>query len=67
MHNVPQVGLQWWDTWQARPVSERRVVNRVLVAEIRVIHRVSRETYDSPSIWAAAQSSVHGDAPQSGV
>ena len=29
----------------------RGAVNRALVAKIRVIHRESRETYGSPSIW----------------
>jgi hypothetical protein len=53
MHNVLQVDLQWWDTWQAQSESERGVVNRALVAKIRVIHRESRETYGSPSIWDA--------------
>ena len=33
--------------------SARETANRVLVAKIRVIHRESRETYGSPSIWDA--------------
>ena len=37
--------------WRVRPESVRGVINRALVAKIRVIHRESRETYGSPSIW----------------
>jgi transposase InsO family protein len=39
--------------WRVRPESVRGVINRALVAKIRVIHRESRETYGSPSIWDA--------------
>lgn len=39
--------------WRARPESVRGAANRALVAKIRVIHRESRETYGSPSIWDA--------------
>jgi transposase InsO family protein len=39
--------------WRDRPESVRRAVNRALIAEIRVIHRESRATYGSPSIWQA--------------
>jgi len=39
--------------WRARPESVRGAANRALVANIRVIHRESRETYGSPSIWQA--------------
>jgi len=39
--------------WAGRPESNRSVQNRTLLAEIRVIHRESRETYGSPSIWDA--------------
>ena len=37
--------------WQTRPESARTRTNRVLLTEIRAIHRTSRETYGSPSIW----------------
>ena len=39
--------------WSARPESARCVANRALMADIRVIHRESRQTYGSPSIWQA--------------
>ena len=39
--------------WAGRPESDRSVQNRTLLAEIRMIHRESRETYGSPSIWDA--------------
>jgi len=39
--------------WRVRPESARGVINRALVAKIRVIHRESRVTYGSPSIWDA--------------
>ena len=37
--------------WRERPESRRARHNRILLSEIRVIHRESRETYGSPSIW----------------
>ena len=39
--------------WRTRPESVRGAANRALAAKIRVIHRESRETYGSPSIWDA--------------
>jgi len=39
--------------WSARPERVRGAAHRALVAKIRVIHRESRETYGSPSIWDA--------------
>jgi putative transposase len=39
--------------WAGRPESDRSVYNRALLSAIRVIHRESRETYGSPSIWDA--------------
>ena len=33
--------------------------NRILLSEIRVIHRESRETYGSPSIWDALVTQGH--------
>jgi len=39
--------------WRTRPESDRTVHNRTLLSAIRVIHRESRETYGSPSIWDA--------------
>ena len=53
MHNLLPVGLHGRNTWQAPLESQCEVVNRALVANIRVIHRESRETHGSPSIWDA--------------
>lgn len=39
--------------WCTRPESLRARQNRGLLVEIRSIHRESRETYGSPSIWDA--------------
>ncbi len=46
--------------WRARPESVRGAANRALVAKIRVIHRESRESYGSPSIWDALVKRGHG-------
>ncbi len=45
--------------WRARPESVRGAANRALAAKIRVIHRESRETYGSPSIWNALVTQGH--------
>ena len=45
--------------WRVRPESVRGAANRALVAKIRVIHRESRETYGSPSIWDALVKQGH--------
>ncbi len=39
--------------WRERPESARGAANRALMADIRVIHGESRQTYGSPSIWQA--------------
>ena len=39
--------------WRVRPESARSVSARTVLSAIRVIHRASRETYGSPSIWDA--------------
>ena len=46
--------------WRMRPESRRVVHNRILLSEIRMIHRESRETYGSPSIWDALMKRGHG-------
>ncbi len=46
--------------WKDRPESRRAMHNRILLSEIRVIHRESRETYGSPSIWDALMKRGHG-------
>ena len=46
--------------WKDRPESRRARHNRILLSEIRVIHRESRETYGSPSIWDALMKRGHG-------
>ncbi len=45
---VPAAGYYAWGT---RTESHRSVRNRVLLSEIRVIHREFRENDGSPSIW----------------
>ena len=45
--------------WAGRPESRRSVHNRTLLSAIRVIHRESRETYGSPSIWDALMKQGH--------
>ena len=45
--------------WRARPESVRGAANRALVTKIRVIHRESRETDGSPSIWDALVKQGH--------
>jgi transposase InsO family protein len=37
--------------WQPDQVSRRELENRVLVEQIRVEHKLSRQTYGSPRIW----------------
>jgi transposase InsO family protein len=46
--------------WARRPESDRSVHNRALLSAIRVIHRESRETYGSPSIWDTLIKRGHG-------
>ncbi len=46
--------------WAHRPESDRSVHNRTLLSALRVIHRESRETYGSPSIWDALVKRGHG-------
>ena len=45
--------------WSTRPESARCAANRVLRADIRVIHRERRETSGSPSIWQALMPCGH--------
>ena len=54
-------GLTRWLLCLAGAAESRRgAINRALVATIRVIHRESRETYGSPSIWDALIKQGHG-------
>lgn len=46
--------------WRMRPESRRAGHNRILLSEIRRIHREARETYGSPSIWDALVKRGHG-------
>ena len=46
--------------WGSRPESDRSMHNRALLSEIQIIHRESRETYGSPSIWDALIKRGHG-------
>ena len=45
--------------WRDRPESRRAMQNRTLLSIIRVLHRESRETYGSPSIWSALSKQGH--------
>ena len=45
--------------WRSRPESARSVSARMMLSAIRVIHRASRETYGSPSIWDALRKQGH--------
>jgi putative transposase len=45
--------------WRSRPESARSVSARTMLSAIRVIHRESRETYGSPSIWDALVKQGH--------
>ena len=45
--------------WRSRPESPRAVSARTVRSAIRVIHRESRETYGSPSIWDALVKQGH--------
>jgi len=45
--------------WRSRPESTRSVSARTVLSAIRVIHRESRETYGSPSIWDALLKQGH--------
>ncbi len=45
--------------WRSRPESARSVSARTVLSAIRVIHRESRETYGSPSIWDALRKQGH--------
>ena len=53
-HGPHAHGLARWLLCLGRPAErDRSVQNRTLLAEILMIHRASRETYGSPSIWDA--------------
>ena len=45
--------------WRSRTESPRAVSARTVLSAIRVIHRESRETYGSPSIWDALVKQGH--------
>jgi len=45
--------------WKDRPESRRARHTRILLSEIRGVHRESRETYGSPSIWDALVKQGH--------
>ncbi len=40
--------------WQPEKAGPRELENRVLVEQIRVEYKISRQTYGSPRIWAAS-------------
>ena len=53
------VSAAGYDAWRSRPESARSVTARTMLSAIRVIHRESRETYGSPSIWDALVNQGH--------
>ena len=53
------VSAAGYDAWRSRPESARSVTARTMLSAIRVIHRESRETYGSPSIWDALVKQGH--------
>lgn len=50
MCDAPGVSISGYYAWKKRPESKRKQENKRIVAEIKVIHRQSRETYGSPRI-----------------
>ena len=50
--------------WRDRPESRRATASRTLLSAIRVIHRESRATYGSPSIWDALVKQGHAVGKQ---
>jgi transposase InsO family protein len=50
-----QVSVSGYYAWQKRPESTRKQENKRIVAEIKEIHRQSRETYGSPRIHVDLQ------------
>jgi transposase InsO family protein len=50
--DVTRSGYYAWQPDQAGP---RELENRVLVEQIRVEYKISRQTYGSPRIWARLQ------------
>lgn len=51
-----EVSKSGYYAWAKRPASERSAENVVLLARIRAIHDVSKQTYGSPRMTAALQS-----------
>lgn len=50
--------------WRMGPESRRVVHNRILLSEIRMLHRESRETYGGPRIWSAVRKQGHAVGKQ---
>ncbi|MEP6959182.1 MAG: IS3 family transposase [Nitrospirota bacterium] len=53
------VSAAGYDAWRTRPESIRSVSARTVRSAIRVIHRASRETYGSLSVWDALMKQGH--------
>lgn len=51
-----EVSRSGYYAWVKRPASERTTKNEALLARIKVIHEVSKQTYGSPRMTAALQS-----------
>ena len=59
MYRALTVSSAGYYAWRSRPESNRAVSTRTLLSAIRMIHRASRETYGSPSIWDALLKQGH--------
>ena len=59
---VLEVSPSGYYAWRHRPASPRAQANRVLLQEIRAVHRQSRDTYGAQKTWQAlrAQGTVCG-------
>jgi transposase InsO family protein len=53
MCQVLAVTRSGYYAWQPEKASPRELENRVLVEQIRMEHKISRQTYGSPRIWAS--------------
>jgi transposase InsO family protein len=51
MCRVLNVSRSGYYAWRKRPVSEQKMANQQLMAEIRRIHEESNETYGSPRVY----------------
>ena len=55
MGQVLDVTRSGYYAWQPEKAGPRKTENRVLLEQIRVEYKISRQTYGSPRIWARLQ------------